>query len=390
MIEFLILLLPVAAASGWWAARRSARKELDQCADPDPAYFRGLNYLLNEQPDKAIDVFIKLLDVDNETVETHLALGNLFRRRGEVDRAIRIHQNLIARTGLSREQRALALLELGQDYMKAGLFDRAESLFSELVEMELHCIRALSNLQEIYQQEKDWERCLDVARRLGKVSGKSHAVEIAHYYCEQAGEALERDETEQAWNLTGHALKADRACVRATLIQGDMQRAVNKLRPAIDTYKRVAIQDAAFLPEMLPRIIDCYRQLGEQDELADYLETLYREQKDTRIMLAYADVLQERAGGEAAEQVVAEHVQQHDDLLGLGRYIALKRLAAPTGSHQETLDILQQQVTRVAEKQSPYQCNRCGFTARRMHWHCPGCKGWGTVRPVTADELEMH
>jgi lipopolysaccharide biosynthesis regulator YciM len=146
MYELALLLLPVAAASGWWAARRSARREAENCADPDPAYFRGLNYLLNEQPDKAIDVFIKLLEVDNETVETHLALGNLFRRRGEVDRAIRIHQNLIARSGLNRDQKALALLELGQDYMRAGLFDRAESLFSELVDMSLYRGRAAGNL----------------------------------------------------------------------------------------------------------------------------------------------------------------------------------------------------------------------------------------------------
>lgn len=390
MYEILLLLLPVAAASGWWAARRSARKETEICADRDPAYFRGLNYLLNEQPDKAIDVFIKLLEVDNETVETHLALGNLFRRRGEVDRAIRIHQNLIARPTLSREQRALALLELGQDYMRAGLFDRAESLFSELVEMGLHRERALTNLKEIYQQEKDWDQCLDVVRRLEAVSGQPHRTEIAHYYCEQADEALQRGNSGDAWNLTRMALGVDKSCVRATLIQGDMERERKDLKDAARTYKRVVQQDADFISEMLPRLIDCYRQLGHLEELTEYLRGLYRGRKDTRVMLEVADVLQAEDGDAAALDLVGGHLSQHADLLGLQRFIALKKSAADAVGYRETLDLLYQLVGRLLERHPAYQCSRCGFCARRLHWQCPGCKGWSTVRPVPADGGEAH
>jgi lipopolysaccharide biosynthesis regulator YciM len=388
MYELLWLLLPVAAASGWWAARRSMQKEKELCADRDPAYFRGLNYLLNEQPDKAIDVFIKLLEVDSETVETHLALGNLFRRRGEVDRAIRIHQNLIARPTLSREQRALALLELGQDYMRAGLFDRAESLFSELVDLGQHRERALSNLKEIYQQEKDWNRCLEVVRQLETVSSQPHATEIAHYYCEQAEEALEAGDTAAAWTLTRKALGEDRRCVRASLIQGQIECIRNDLRAAVKSYKQVVEQDPDYLSETLPRLIDCHRQLGAQAELTEYLRNLYQEQKDTRVMLAFAEVLHGGAGREEAERLVAEHLQQHADLLGLECFIALKR--SGVGAPQDTLDILQQLVRRLLERRPAYQCSRCGFTARRLHWQCPGCKGWGTVRPVVGDGIESH
>ena len=385
MQELLLLLLPVAAASGWWVARRGAHKEQGVCVDRDPAYFKGLNYLLNEQPDKAIDVFIKLLEVDSETVETHLALGNLFRRRGEVDRAIRIHQNLIARPTRSREQRALALLELGQDYMRAGLFDRAESLFSEVVEIGLHCERALSNLQEIYQQEKEWDRCLEVVRQLEVVSGQAHGTEIAHYHCEQAAEALEAGDTATAWTKTQKALGVDKGCVRATLMQADMERSRNDLKAAITSYKQVVRQDADFIAEMLPRLIDCYRQLDGRDELTEYLRGLYQQQKDTRAMLAFADVLQSGADDEAAEWLVAEHLRQHADLFGLERFIALKRKSAGAGAHYETLDVLFHVVGRLRQQNPAYQCARCGFSARRLHWQCPGCKGWGTVRPVPAD-----
>ena len=167
MSEWMWLLLPAALSVGWWLGRRGGKvSEGASGGQFTTRYFQGLNYVLNEQPDKAIEVFCKIMEVDNDTLETHYALGNLFRRRGEVDRAIRIHQNLIARPSLDKRQRALALLELGLDYMRAGLFDRAENLFRELVDMRIHVRRAQENLLAIYEQEKDWENAIDVARRL--------------------------------------------------------------------------------------------------------------------------------------------------------------------------------------------------------------------------------
>ena len=192
MLELIIILLPIAAASGWLVARRGYEKrEQKPLQDCSPAYFKCLNYLLNEQPDKAIDVFIKLLEVDSDTVETHMALGNLFRRRGEVERAIRIHQNLIARPSLSRQQRAQALLELGQDYMRAGLFDRAENLFVELAETKLYNKQALTNLLEIYQQEKDWAKAVAIGRRLSR-QNRELRPQLAHFECELAAQALQQ------------------------------------------------------------------------------------------------------------------------------------------------------------------------------------------------------
>ena len=179
--NLLWLLLPLAAASGWLGARIEQKRRARRNAfDLPSAYFKGLNFLLNEQPDKAIEVFTQVLEVNSETVETHLALGNLFRRRGEVERAIRIHQNLIARPTLDREQRSHALLELGQDYLKAGLFDRAENLFLELAEIRLHSEQALRLLLRIYQQEKEWGKAISSARKLARLSGENMNSVIAH------------------------------------------------------------------------------------------------------------------------------------------------------------------------------------------------------------------
>ena len=185
-----LALLPVAAWSGWWAATRAhMRGERRQRNAISSNYFKGLNYLLNEQPDKAIEVFLKLAEINTETAETHLALGNLFRRRGEVDKAIRFHRHIIGRSNLSEQHRTQALLELGEDYMRAGLLDRAEKLFSELAEDGRYSEVAIRSLLSIYQQEKDWKNAIVQARRLEQVRDRDTSALIAQFHCELAAEA---------------------------------------------------------------------------------------------------------------------------------------------------------------------------------------------------------
>jgi len=214
MSYLLWLLLPVAAASGWLVAQRGK-------SFLSPDYFKGLNYLLNEEPDKAIDVFIKLIDVDSDTVETHLALGLLFRRRGEVNRAIRIHQNLIARTTLNPQQRSLALFELAHDYRHAGLLDRAEDLFRELAISGKYQVLALRQLLEIYQQEQDWNKAINIAQKLVVFDNKQMHT-IAQYYCELAEDYRQKGQNDAALEAIENALKADQNCVRASLIEGQL------------------------------------------------------------------------------------------------------------------------------------------------------------------------
>lgn len=275
MQELLLLLLPVAAASGWLAARRSVRDQKDKATgETGTVYFRGLNHLLNEEPDKAIDAFVEMLEVDSSTVETHLALGNLFRRRGEVERAIRIHQNLIARPALTREQRAQALLELGQDYMRAGLLDRAENLFRELRETRLHVRPALQNLLVIYEQERDWQACLEITEALETLIAEDMSLQKSHYHCELALSAQSEGRTADAQASLTRASATYRTCLRAHHLQAQFAAAQGDHRSAIRALRQAAERDANYLPEVLPEIVNNYRQLGDLPALRQYLEAM--------------------------------------------------------------------------------------------------------------------
>ncbi|MCG6860157.1 MAG: lipopolysaccharide assembly protein LapB [Chromatiaceae bacterium] len=390
MIEWLLLLLPVAAASGWWAARRSDARRGSAGSSSDPAFFRGLNYLLDEQPDKAIDVFVKLAEVDGETAETHLALGSLFRRRGEVDRAIRIHQNLVSRPNLSKEQRGYALFELGQDYMRAGLFDRAESMFAELVELKLHRRRALEGLREIYQQEKDWTRCLEVAEQLQSLTGEPVRSETAQYHCELAEEALELGKRERALAHLCRAQKVDSHCVRATMLQAQMAVGQGDSRAAVMHYLRVAEQGPQFLPEILPDLLDAYRRSGREDELAE-LKRLYRDFPSPALVLLLADAIQAEEGDEAAIAFLVEYLSGYADLTSLERLLALYApKLADDGRTRATFDAALTVVAHLRAHRPHHQCEHCGFVARRLHWQCPSCKQWESIKPVQPEPIGKH
>lgn len=389
MMELLWLLLPVAAASGWYAAKRSNKRMEASAKDQTPAYFRGLNYLLNEQPDKAIDVFVQMLEVDSETVETHLALGNLFRRRGEVDRAIRIHQNLIARPTLNRDQRAQALLELGQDYMRAGLFDRAESLFGELGEMNLYQEQALANLLIIYQQEKEWKNCLKVAKKLEKLTGKSQGIERAHFYCELAEEAKSSNDQREVTALLKKAQGSDSECVRATILQGEMEAANGAYKAAINAFKNVERQDPAYINEIMLPLVECYQQRDKRKELIIYLRQLFKRHQSIEPALTLSRFIQEDEGDGAAAGFITEYLNQQPNLEGLDRLIAL-HLGSVKEKASDTLPILQQLVRKLLQSRPAYRCSRCGFTAKTLHWQCPGCKSWSSIKPNTSLDNERN
>lgn len=387
VIEWLLLLLPVAAASGWWVARRSDARRGASGSAADPSFFRGLNYLLNEQPDKAIDVFLKLAEVDGETAETHLALGSLFRRRGEVDRAIRIHQNLVARPNLSKEQRGYALYELGQDYMRAGLFDRAESMFGELVEMQVHRKRALEGLREIYQQEKEWVHCLDVVEQLQALTGESLRAEMAQYHCELAQDALKAGDAEAAGGHLSRAQAVDPRCVRATMLQGQMEMARGDASAAVTVYRRVAEQGPQFLPEILPELLEAYRRSGRESPIAE-LRRLYRDCPSPSLVLTLADELERQEGDDSVVAFLLEYVSAYADLASLERLLRIydSRLEDGTETHA-TYDAVLAVVDHLRARQPDHQCERCGFVARRLHWQCPSCKHWGSIKPVLPEPI---
>lgn len=347
----------------------------------EPAYYKGLNFLLNEQPDKAIDVFINLLEVDSETVETHLALGSLFRKRGEVDRAIRIHQNLIARPSLDQEQRANALLELGQDYMNAGLFDRAENLFTELYETGKLQKQALQNLKEIYQQEKVWEKCLSVVRQLENYTGKSYSEEIAHYHCELAEQALKSGDKNKAADLLKKARQSGLTSIRPLLIEARMEVDQQNFRKALALYRQAIDADPLFLPELLADLVHCFRQADAGRELTEYLGKLYQDTHNTTVLEQISNLLASSQGSKAAVDHILSELQKYPSLAGIK--LLTKWQGDLQGQHSPgVINVLLDTVDAELAKRPAYCCRRCGYQAKTLHWQCPGCRSWGTIKPA--------
>jgi lipopolysaccharide biosynthesis regulator YciM len=378
MVELFWLLLPVAALSGWYAGRRS---QTGGQTTISRSYFKGLNYLLSEQPDKAIEVFTKMLEVDSETAEIHLALGNLFRRRGEVDRAIRIHQNLIARPSLTREQRALALLELGHDYMKAGLLDRAESLFLQVVEAGAGREAALAQLLVIYQQEREWQKAVAVALKLEAAGDRTVRTAVAQFLCEQAEGARAAHEVAEARALLKKALTHDPSCVRASLLQGDLERELGNWRAALKAYLRVKQQDADYLLEAVKPMQQCYEALGDPSGWVRVLREAIEERPSTGLALVLADHLGRTQGAPAARDFLTEHVKKVPSIPGLSKLLALSR--EQFGSEQRRdLEFLVPLSEELLESQPLYECRQCGFSARSLYWQCPSCRCWTTVKPI--------
>lgn len=372
----------MAAASGWLGARLDQKRRAKRNSfDLPSAYFKGLNFLLNEQPDKAIEVFTQALEVNSETVETHLALGNLFRRRGEVERAIRIHQNLIARPTLDKEQRSHALLELGQDYLKAGLFDRAENLFLELAEIRLHNEQALRLLLRIYEQEKEWNKAVSTARKLARLSGRPMDAVIAHYYCELAGRAVSGEDYAAARRYAKEALANDRSCVRASILLGDIEAACGKQREAIKAWKLIEDQDAQFLGEVAERIADSYRHLGDEDGLYQFFLSALQRHQIIGLVLTFADIIRNREGIDAAEKFVVESLRRRPSVHGLHRLIELN-LTEAAGSSKDDLLLLRTIIEELRDQHRGYACQQCGFKGKSLHWLCPSCNRWSTIMPV--------
>ena len=378
----LIWLLPLCAIISWWLGRRSVRQDSNgQQTRIHPDYFRGLNFVLNEQPDKAIEVFVKMLEVDSETVETHLALGNLFRRRGEVDRAIRIHQNLIARPNLSRDDRAIAMLELGIDYMRSGLFDRAESLFDELVQGGTHTSQAYRELLSIYQQEKDWDNAIITARRLEYAEAMSQHAVIAQFYCEKAEEMRARGDMTQARDNLRKAMNIDVNCARASMLDGSMQQQDGKLKQAIRAYKRVEKQDPGYFSEIIPAMQRCYRSMDKLEEFMEYLQGVVNRHGDITAVLTLAELIAEHDGEASAVRFLATELKKRPTVKGVDQLIQYT-LSLAQGTTRESLISIKELTAKLLKNRSAYKCQQCGFDAKVLHWQCPSCKNWNTIKPV--------
>ncbi|MDA9982501.1 lipopolysaccharide assembly protein LapB [Gammaproteobacteria bacterium] len=387
---WLLLLLPLAVASGWYTARREVSKLSKEATFNLPsAYFKGLNFLLNEQPDKAIEVFIKVLEVDSETVEMHLTLGNLFRRRGELERATRIHQNIIARPNLSNSQRLQALFELAQDYFKAGLFDRAESLFLELADVPSHAEQALRYLSQLYEQEKEWENAISATQRLQSYTEKDISPIVAQYYCELAEISLEKRDYDKAREHIDSALEVDPKSTRATIQLGNLDFELGDYARAIETWRKIEEQDPRYLGEVIDKVVIAYRKINDDEGLWEFLSNALDDYGGPKLLKAQIEEIEHRKGRSEAVVFLTDWLHKHPSLHGLRSLVSLKESELNSSTSASDLEPLQALLVSLFDTDGLYRCRQCGFVGRTLHWQCPGCKGWYTQSPMS-DEHSMR
>lgn len=386
MLELLCLLLPVAAISGWYVGRHA--KPTQQQSNNQPLssdYYTGLNFLLNEQPDKAVDAFIKMLDVSPDTVETAIALGNFFRRRGEVDRAIRVHQNLLGKPNLTAKQKSHALLELAQDYMRAGVLDRAEALLLEIVKnVDIHLDASLRHLIDIYEREKDWEKAIEMAVRLQSISNQWMGKQIAHYYCELAQTAWDAGKTRLCFRYLKQSLSSDGTCVRASYLQGKYDKKLGQYKNAIKAFKRIEFQDRDYLQEVLPEIIECYQLLGQDKKLELYLEYLLLKNPSMGIILANAECIKQKQGKSEAAQLLIKYLRKFPSMRGLKTLFEYHLLELKSELKADWV-VIQDFIEQLVDKKPIYQCWHCGFSGKTLLWQCPSCRYWASVKPLMAE-----
>ncbi|MGL4250843.1 MAG: lipopolysaccharide assembly protein LapB [Aeromonas sp.] len=382
MLELLFLLLPIAAGYGWYMGRRSVRQDTQKQSNQfSRQYVAGLNYLLSDESDKAVDLFIQLLEVDSDTIETHLSLGNLFRQRGEVDRAIKIHQNLVTRQ-LTLEQRQLALQELARDFLAAGLLDRAETLWSELCEDSDFEETALAQLLIIHQQLRDWDQAIDVALRLQKFQGKKLAEPISHFYCELAESALHEGHRGEGMAKLKRALGVNPACARASLRLAELAMEEGQYEQASKELLRVFEQDIDFASEAMPKLLACYQQLGRTPALIPLLEKAVEGDAGVTVTLALAKLVEERDGLSHARSLVLRQLRRHPSMKGFYQLVGFQLASAEEGPAKESLELLQQLVGEQIKIKSTHKCRQCGFATHSQFWQCPSCRQWGSIKPI--------
>jgi lipopolysaccharide biosynthesis regulator YciM len=390
MIEFeawYLILLPALFAAGWWLRGFDTRVRASDGAAPRPV-FRGVNLLLNEQPDKAIDAFIEVVKLDPETIELHYALGNLFRRRGEVDRSVRIHTHLLNRADLPTRERSNALAELGQDYLKGGLLDRAEEAFLRLLEDRQHRFNALRALLRIYQMEREWLKAIDCARRLEHEAGESHQVAVAHFYCELAERAIGRNEPDAAQGFLDDAMVADRQSVRAAILAGDLALKRDGAagdEEAIRHWLRVERMAPDYLPLVADRLTLAMDRAGRGAEALALLRRVLMDAPSIDLLEIAFQRVSDWEGAAAGEALLRDELKRNPSLLGFERLLELRSRAV---KGDPELDLLRSLLQTQARKLARYQCSKCGFRAREFHWQCLGCTNWNTYPPRRIEELE--
>lgn len=383
-----LLVLPLFFTLGWIAARVDIKQLLSESTTLPAAYFKGLNFLISDQHDKAVDAFSEAMQANTDSLELHFALGSLFRRTGETDRAINMHLNLLDKKELTANQKSAVKAELAQDYLKAGLFDRAEELFKGLDDTRYRQ-SALRALLEIYVREREWIQAIETATELERLSGVPFRREIAQYYCELAMNEIIAQNHDAARKQLAFALDANKNCVRANVLLGDLETTEGAHQAAITHWKRVEFQQPEYLGLVAGKMLKSYRAMGNMNEGLAQLNTYLETYKLSSLMSVLYEATLAEEGAEKAAKLARNELIRQPSLTTLDQLLQARAMADDVNN--QDIQLMQQTVRNAISNRAAYHCNQCGFRAKQYHWQCPACNAWESLpaEPSEAVSREM-
>jgi len=378
-----LLILPVFFILGWLAARVDIKQLISESTTLPATYFKGLNFLISDQHDKAVDAFSEAIHANTDSLELHFALGSLFRRTGQTDRAINMHLNLLEKKELTDGQAEAVKAELAQDYLKAGLYDRAEELFKGLNDPR-YKQPALNALLEIFVREREWVQAIATATELERLSGIPFRTEIAQYHCELAMNAMIDQQFDDVRFHLAHALDANKKCVRANVLLGDLEIQLDNHEGAISHWKHIEFQDPEYLGLVAPKLLNSFSAINKQKDGIALLKTYQENYKIPSLMSALYEATMTEEGPKSAATLARKELIRKPGLQTLDQLLQAR---AMSDKDSEDIQLMQQTVRNAIGNRSAYHCDQCGFRAKQYHWQCPACNAWEALPPEPSEAV---
>ena len=379
MVEFefwWLLIIPLFFGLGWFAARIDIAQIISESTDLPSAYFKGLNYLIKNQYEKAAEAFGQAVKINNESLELHFVLGSLYRRTGQLDKAINLHIDLLETRELSQQQQESVKAELALDYFKAGLYDRSEELLLILNKDSYHQF-SLNTLLDIYSKEREWNKAITTATKLEKISGISFRENISHFYCEIAVVHILEKNNNEANVLLRKALDEYKNCVRANILLGDICESEEKFEEAISYWKKVEYQQPDYLGLVASKILNAYQRLEMVNEGLTVLSGYYDLYKLKTLLSILYSAIMSNEGPEKAETIARNELIQRPSLSALDQLFEAQAIGKT--SEISNIELIQQTIKNAIGDRRFYSCKKCGFKAKQFHWNCPSCNSWESL-----------
>ena len=383
MLGLLFLLLPVAMGYGWFMGRNSV-KQNDHSAKQELSikYSTGLNYLFSNQQDKAIDYLLEALKVEDDTVEAHFAMANLFRRRGELDRALKVHEHLVRQKHLPNSAKQQAVFELAKDFLSAGLYDRAEDMFHKLLKSKIYGLKSLTSLMQIYQSTKDWNQGIGLKKAIAKTRDTKLLHTLANFYCELATIALEKDEFIEVIELLDSALSHDPNSSRANWLMAQIYENHQQYNEACQCYKAIYEQDKEFFPDVIEKMFICYQALDAEKEFFQFIRKVYEETGSTSALIKYLTHIEQAKGGNHAKTFILTALKRRPTIRGFKHFVKMQMGDSQSENTSDNLEVITELVSSYLNVKHRYSCRTCGFNSSTHYWSCPSCHDWEQLKPI--------